>query len=82
MYYVFYRLLSTSHFIHAFNKSGRHLEFSIIDVIRGKIIHMAKWLPKIKALLTLILQYVHVKRNVFTLYQEEYFLYVFMGMLS
>ena len=32
-----------------------------------------------KALLTLILQYVHVKRNVFTLYQEEYFLYVFMG---
>ena len=35
-----------------------------------------------KALLTLILQYVHVKSNVFTLYQEEYFLYVFMGMLS
>ena len=27
------------------------------------------------ALLTLILQCVHVKRNVFTLYQEEYFLY-------
>ena len=42
-----------------------------------------KWLPKTKALLTLILQYVHVKKkNVFTLYQEEYFLYVFMGMLS
>ena len=32
--------------------------------------------------LTLILQHVHVKRNVFTLYQEEYFIYVFMGMLS
>ena len=28
-----------------------------------------------KALLTLILQCVHIKRNVFTLYQEEYFLY-------
>ena len=28
--------------IHAFNKSGRHLEFSIHDVIRGKIIHVAK----------------------------------------
>ena len=34
-----------------------------------------KWLPKMKALLTLILQCVHIKRNVFTLYQEEYFLY-------
>ena len=41
-----------------------------------------KWLPKMKALLTLILQHVHVKRSVFTLYQEECFLYVFMGMLS
>ena len=28
-----------------------------------------------KALLTLILQYVHIKTNVFTLFQEEYFLY-------
>ena len=28
-----------------------------------------------KALLALILQCVHIKRNVFTLYQEEYFLY-------
>ena len=63
MYYVFYRLVSSSHFIHAFNKSGRHLEFTINDVIRGKIIHVAKWLPKIKALL----RYVHVKR-MFLLY--------------
>ena len=30
-----------------------------------------KWLPK----MTLILQCVHIKRNVFTVYQEEYFLY-------
>ena len=53
--------------IHAFNKSGRHLEFSINDDIRGMIIQVAK--------MTTILQCVHIKRNVFTLYQEEYFLY-------
>ena len=35
----------------------------------------AKWLPKMKPLLTLLLQCVHIKRNVFSLYQEEYFLY-------
>ena len=34
-----------------------------------------KWLPKMKALLTLILQCIHIKRNDFTLYWEEYFLY-------
>ena len=45
------------------------------DVIGGKIIHVAKMATKIKALLTLILQGVYIKRNVFTLYQEEYFLY-------
>ena len=67
--------------IHAFNKSGRHLEFSTNDVIEERSYTWPKWLPKMKALLTLILQYVHVKSNVFTLYQEEYFLYVFMGML-
>ena len=34
---------STSYeIIHAFNKFGRHLEFSMNDVIRGKIIHVAK----------------------------------------
>ena len=26
--------------IHAFNKSGRRLEFSMNDVVRGKIIHL------------------------------------------
>ena len=55
--------------IHSFNKSGRHLEFSMNDVIRGKIIRVAKM-----ALLTLILQCVHIKKHVFTLYREEYFL--------
>ena len=32
--------------IHAFNKSGRHLELSMNDVIRGKIIHVAKMATK------------------------------------
>ena len=32
--------------IHPFNKSGRHLEFSMNDVIRGKIIHVAKMATK------------------------------------
>ena len=61
--------------IHTFNKSGRHLEFSMNDIIGGKIIHVAKMATKDETLLTLILQCVHIKRNVFTLYQEEYFLY-------
>ena len=33
-------------YIDAFNKSGRHLEFSMNDVIRGKIIHVAKMATK------------------------------------
>ena len=32
--------------IHAFNKSGRHLEFSTNDVNCGKIIHVAKMATK------------------------------------
>ena len=32
--------------IHAFNKSGRHLEFSMNDVIRGKILHAAEMATK------------------------------------
>ena len=32
--------------IHAFNKSGRHLEFSMNDLIRGKNIHLAKMATK------------------------------------
>ena len=41
----------------------------------GRSYTWPKWLPKMKALLTLLLQCVHIKWNVFTLYQEEYFLY-------
>ena len=51
------------------------------DVIRGKIIYTwPKWLPKLKALLTLLLQCAHIERNVFTSYQEEYFLYIIMSL--
>ena len=32
--------------IHAFNKSGHHLEFSMNDVTCGKIIHVAKMATK------------------------------------
>ena len=71
-----YNLLNYFLLIKIKNKSGCHLEFSINDVIRGKIIYTwPKWLPKMKVLLTLSLQCIHIKRNVFTLYQEEYFLY-------
>ena len=42
--------------------------FSLYDVFMGM-------LSKMIALLTLILQCVRINRNVFTLYQEEYFLY-------
>ena len=44
-----YLLLSTGNImeiIHAFNKSGRHLEFSMNDVIRGKIMHVVKMATK------------------------------------
>ena len=39
-------LLAWPKLIHAFNKSGRHLEFSMNDVIREKIIHVAKMATK------------------------------------
>ena len=54
---------------------GAILNFSMYDVIRERSYTWQKWLPQMKALLTLILQGVFIKRKVFTLYQEEYFLY-------
>ena len=65
--------------MYAFNKSGRHLEFSINDFIRGKIIHAAKMATKDECSVDIDFAVCSCKRNVFTLYQEEYFL---MGMLS
>ena len=68
-----HRLTSSQVLIHAFNKSWRHLEFSMNDIIRGKIIHVAKMATKDES--SFDVDGVHIKRNVFTLYQEEYFLY-------
>ena len=73
----------TLSFIHAFNKSGRHLEFSTNGVIRGKIIHVDKMASKDESSVDVDFAVCSCKKdNVFTLYQEEYFLYVVMGMLS
>ena len=60
---------------------GAILNFQRMTSFAERSYTWPKWPGKVKALLTLILQYVRVKSNVFTLYQEEYFLSVFMGML-
>ena len=54
---------------------GAILNFQWMTSFAERSYTWPKWLPKMKALLTLILQCVHIKTNVFTLYQEEYFLY-------
>ena len=54
---------------------GAILNFQWMTSFAERSYTWPKWLPKMKSLLTLILQCVHIKRNVFTLYQEEYFLY-------
>ena len=61
--------------IHAFNKSGRHLEFLMNDVIRGKIIHVAKMAAKDESSVDVDFAVCSCKKECFTLYQEEYFLY-------
>ena len=61
--------------IHAFSSLDAILNFQWMTSFVERSYTWPKWLPKMKALLTLILQCVHIKRNVFTLYQEEYFLY-------
>ena len=72
------------HSIHAFNKSGRHLEFSMNDVIRGKIIHVAKMATKDESSVDVDFAvcsykkecFYFISRGIFSLYN------VFMGMLS
>ena len=56
---------------------GAILNFQWMTSFAERSYTWPKWLPKMKALLTLILQCdcVHIKTNVFTLYEEEYFLY-------
>jgi len=71
-------------YIHAFNKSGRHLEFSMNDVICGKIIHVAKMATKDESKEELDFAvcsykkecFYFISRGIFSLYN------VFMGMLS
>ena len=70
--------------VHAFNKSGRHLEFSMNDVIRGKIIHVAKMATKDEISVDVDFAvcsykkecFYFISRGIFSLYN------VFMGMLS
>ena len=67
-----------------FNKSGRHLEFSMNDVIRGKIIHVAKMATKDESSVDVDFAvcsykkecFYFISRGIFSLYN------VFMGMLS
>ena len=54
---------------------GAILNFQWMMSFAERSYRFPKWLLKMIALLTLILQCVHIKRNFFTLYQEEYFLY-------
>ena len=70
--------------IHAFNKSGRHLEFSINYVIRGKITQAAKMATKDESSVDVDFAgwsykkecFYFMSRGIFSLYN------VFMGMLS
>ena len=70
--------------IHAFNKSGSHLEFPMNDVIRGKIIHVAKMATKDESSVDVDFAvcsykkecFYFISRGIFSLYN------VFMGMLS
>ena len=70
--------------IHAFNKFGRHLEFSMNDVIRGKIIHVAKIATKDEISVDVDFavcsckkeRFYFISRGIFSFYN------VFMGMLS
>ena len=70
--------------IHAFNNSGRHLEFLIYDVNRGKIIHAAKMATKDESSVDVDFAvcsyqkdcFYFISRGLFSLYN------VFMGMLS
>ena len=72
-----------SQFTHAFNKSGRHLEFLMNDVIRGKIIHVTKMATKDESSVDVDFAVCSYKKDCFYFTSREIFsLYnVFMGML-
>ena len=71
-------------YIHAFNKSGRHLEFSMNDVIRGKITHVAKMAIKDESSVNVDFAVCSYKKECFYFISRgKVSLYnVFMGMLS
>ena len=70
--------------IHAVNNSGRHLEFLIYDVNRGKIIHAAKMATKDESSVDVDFAVCSYKKDCFYFISRGLFsLYnVFMGMLS
>ena len=68
--------------IPAFNKSGRHLEFSMNDVIRGKNIHVAKMATKDESSVDVDFAACSCKKECFCFISRGIFSYVFMGMLS
>ena len=67
-----------------FNKSGRHLEFSMNDVIRGKIIHVAKMATKDESSVDFDFAVCSYKKECFYFISRGIFSFydVFMGMLS
>ena len=70
--------------IHAINKSGRHLEFSMNDVIRGKIIPVAKMATKDEISVDVDFAVCPYKKDCFYFISRGIFSFynVFMGMLS
>ena len=65
-------------------ESGRHLEFSMNDVIRGKIIHVAKMAIKDESSVDVDFAVCsHKKECFYSISRGIFYLYnVFMGMLS
>ena len=76
------RLLGLGELLHS-EKSGRHLEFSMNDIIRRKIIHVAKMATKDESSVNVAFAvcsykmkcFYFISRGIFSLYN------VFMGML-
>ena len=65
--------------IHTFNQSGCHLEFSMNDVIHGKIIHMAKMATKDESSVDIDFAVCSCKKKCFYFISRGIFSFVFMG---
>ena len=70
--------------IHTFNKSGRHLEFSMNDVICGKIIHVAKMATKDESSVDVDFAVGSYKKECFSFISRGIFstYHVFMSIIS